>query len=292
MEKSFRPFIWRQGRRRLGRYMINQKNLPLISILMGVYYRQTELKGLRRSVESILSQSYTNFELLLCDDGSSQEAVHFLNQTAEKDRRVVLIRPGGALLLPTKLNCCLRLAKGTYIARMDDDDVAHPARLAKQMAFLLQNQEIDFVGCNVYLARQGEVVGKRQMPEFPVVRDFYMTQPYIHPALLFRREPLLAVNGYSESPHVILCEDYDLLLRLYAKGYRGANLQQFLLTYTIPDTAKGSRRMRHRWNEVVTRYNRFRELHVLSEAWPYVVKPLAVGLLPEDMLKCLKERRR
>ena len=66
------------------------------------------------------------------------------------------------------------------------------------------------------------------------------------------------------------------------------NLQENLLDYTLPQTAKGSRKMRHRWNETVTRYCRFRELGILPQALPYVIKPLAVGLLPEPVLRRLK----
>ena len=88
----------------------------------------------------------------------------------------------------------------------------------------------------------------------------------------------------------MLCEDYDLLLRLYEKGFRGANLQECLFDYTLPETAKGSRRMRHRWNEVVTRFQRFRALGRLPKALPYVVKPIVVGLLPEKFLEKVKGR--
>ena len=117
-----------------------------------------------------------------------------------------------------------------------------------------------------------------------------MTQPYLHPTLLFRREALEAVDGYSEERHCLLCEDYDLLLRLYAKGFTGRNLPERLLIYTLPPTAKGSRTMAHRWNETVTRWRRFRELGVLVRAWPYVLKPLVVGVLPEHLLRRIKER--
>ena len=118
-----------------------------------------------------------------------------------------------------------------------------------------------------------------------------MTQPYIHPTLMFRKEALDAVGGYSENKRQVLCEDYDLLLRLYVKGYRGMNLQEDLLEYTLPSTAKGNRKMCHRWNEAVTRWSRFRELGVLPRALPYVLKPLAVGLVPEFLLKGVKRQR-
>lgn len=262
---------------------------PMVSVIMGVYYRCPDTALLRRSVHSMLNQSVSGLELLVCDDGSCREASELLDQMAQGDSRLRLIRPGDAFTLPQKLNACLKEVHGRWVARMDDDDFSHSQRLECQIEYLEGHPEIDFVGCNVNLIRDGEKVGERHFPEYPTVRNFYMTQPYIHPALLFRRETLLRIGGYSEEKSVILCEDYDLLLRLYAAKSVGANLQKVLLDYTIPTTAKGKRRMRYRWNEVITRWRRFKELNVLARAWPFVIKPLAVGLMPEWLLKKVKQ---
>lgn len=264
---------------------------PLISVLMGVYYKREEMHLLKRSVESVLKQTFTDFELLICDDGSTEAAIACLNDLASRDGRVRLIRRGNLFSLPQKLNACLECSNGVYIARMDDDDFSHPERFAEQMSFLTEHPEIAFVGSNVNLWRDGAIVGQRILPEYPTVRDFYFVQPYIHPALMFRREALVAVDGYSEEKHAVLCEDYDLLLRMYAAGYQGANLQKCLLDYTIPATAKGNRKMKHRWNEAVTRWKRFKELRCFPSAIPYVVKPLVVGLVPERLLSYLKAKR-
>jgi glycosyltransferase EpsE len=262
---------------------------PLISVLMGVYYQRPDVALLVRSVNSILQQSVADFELLICDDGSNEIACAFLDETVRRDKRVKLVRPRNAFALAVKLNHCLTEARGQWIARMDDDDYSYPERFAKQLNYLQQHQEIAFVGCNVNLVCDGAVVGQRNFAEWPQVRDFYFKQPFIHPGLLFRREALEEVGGYSEAKRQLLCEDYDLLLRLYKAGYKGANLQETLLDYTVPATAKGSRKMKHRWNEAVTRYGRFKELGVLPGALPYVVKPLAVGLLPEFILRKMKK---
>lgn len=270
--------------------MSNEAN-PRISVLMGVRYRRSDLQLLRRAVQSVLDQTCAELELLICDGGSSPDACRLLDSFAAADSRVRLLRDAH---LPTdlahKLNACLNASSGAWIARMDDDDVSHPQRFARQLAYLNAHPEVSFVGCNACLYRNGASAGRRTLPERPTVRDFYWTQPYLHPALLFRREALLAVGGYSEKASCILCEDYDLLLRLYAAGYQGANLQDCLLDYTLPAAVKGSRTMRHRWNEAVTRFYRFRELGCLPGAWPYVVKPLAVGLLPGPVLERLKKR--
>ena len=260
----------------------------LISVLMGVRYHSSDTSLLARSVGSILAQSAAALELLVCDDGSSEPARRLLERIARQDCRLRLIRQGGLLELPAKLNACLRASAGSWIARMDDDDFASPLRFARQIAFLEAAPGIAFAGSNALLIRDGQPAGVRVFPEWPEVKDFFFSQPFLHPALMFRREALLAVGGYSEASHCLLCEDYDLLLRMYAMGFRGANIQENLLTYTLPHTVKGSRRMRHRWNEAVTRYYRFRELGVLPGALPYVVKPLAVGLIPEPLLRMLK----
>lgn len=270
--------------------MLTSQSEPLVSVVMGVYCRQRGQKLLKRAVDSILRQTYQNLELLICEQGFSGSAKVQLTEMIGQDSRIRLLHGREPGTLAQNLNDCLAVSKGRYIARMDDDDFSHPERLEKQLAYLETHPEIAFVGCNAFLMREGMRVGQRFLPEFPAVRDFCMIQPFLHPALVFRREVLEAADGYSEDRHCILCEDYDLLLRLYAKGFQGANIQDFLFDYTLPPTAKGNRKMSHRWNEAVTRYRRFGELGLLPGALPWVAKPLAVGLLPENVLSRLKKQ--
>lgn len=271
---------------------MQEAKIPLLSVVMGVLYRRDNLFLLRRSVDSILAQSFRDFELLICDDGSSAEAAGLLEKYAAEDRRVRLIREGKLSRLPEKLNRCISEARGSFIARMDDDDFSHSERFERQLSALEQDTSCAFVGCNVRLWRDGMVVGLRQLPMRPEVRDFLFVQPFVHPAMIFRAEALSAVGNYCTEDRCELCEDYDLLLRLYARGYRGMNLQEALLDYTCPQNPHGNRRMRHRWNETVTRYVRFRELRLLPRALPYVVKPLAVGIIPAPLLRMMKEAAR
>ena len=271
--------------------VLSERNQPIISVIMGVLYRRDSIFLLERAVQSILAQSFPDFELLICDDGSFDTAKNYLDTVAQKDVRLTLVRPGRCFSLPEKVNECLLVARGKYIARMDDDDYSHPDRFERQLAFLDAHLYVSFVGCNVDLYQDGTKVGKRNFPEYPSVKDFFWTQPYIHPSVMFRKECIEAVHGYSEDKRCILCEDYDLFLRLYAAGYTGANMQEVLFDYTVSSKAKGNAKMIHRWNEAVTRYRRFKELRVLPMAWPFVLKPLAVGLLPEKVLLKIKERQ-
>ena len=259
---------------------------PLVSVIMGTRYRREDTGLLERSVKSILDQTYRDIELLICSDGSTTEAMALLEQMAGRDRRIRMIEGRGCSDLAKKLNACFKAAQGRYIARMDDDDFSHADRLEKQVRFLEGNEDISFVGCNVALVQSGRYTGERRLPQRPTVEDFYFTQPYVHPALMFRREALEAVGGYSEDADCILCEDYDLLLRMYKAGLIGANIQEILFDYTVSDGS--NRRMCHRLNEAKTRYRRFRDLGKLPGAWPYVVKPIAVGLLPRRAVSLIR----
>lgn len=256
-------------------------------MIMGTRYTRSDISLLKRAVSSILDQTFPELELIICDAGSSGEARAYLERLT--DYRVRLVRDESCLDLASKLNLCLRNSRGRFIARMDDDDWSHPDRLEKEIRFLQENEDVAYVGCNVTLMQNGEKIGERHLPERPAVEDFYFTQPYIHPALLFRREALEAVGGYCENRECVLCEDYDLLLRLYKAGYAGANRQEILFDYTVSADPKGSRRMRHRINEMLTRYRRFKDLERLPQALPYVFKPLFVGLIPGPLLGKLKQ---
>ncbi len=263
---------------------------PLISVLMGVYYHKSSLKPLACAVHSILEQDWKNLELIVCDDGSSPAAQQCLKQLALEDTRLRLVRGQGKKLLPEKLNACLAVARGQWIARMDDDDLSYPQRFRYQMAFLEAHPEIDFVGCQVdYLMGNG--VTRSNFPTFPTPQDFFFSMPYIHPALLFRKRALEQAGGYDESPVCHLCEDYDLLLRLYQAGFQGANVSEVLFGYSLAGTELKKRTLSARWNEVRVRYRRFRALGLLPGALLYVIKPLAVGILPVGLLNTLRRWR-
>lgn len=265
-------------------------NAPKISVIMGVYYRSSNVETLRRSVLSILQQTVMEFEFLICDDGSSSEAMTELDRLAEMDSRIRLIREGELFTLPQKLNRCLEHSTGAFIARMDDDDWSYPERFERQLKVLNEHSDIAFVGSNVELWRDGEQTGERILPEYPGKEDFLFVQPFIHPSLMFRAEVFKNIR-YSEDKRCLLCEDYDLLLRLYGNHFYGMNIQDKLLRYTIADSGTRKRKFRHRVNECVTRFKRFRSLKMLPKAMPYVVKPIVVGLIPETLLDKIKRKR-
>lgn len=263
----------------------------LISVVMGVKYCRDELDTLRRAMDSVLCQTHTALEFIICEKNSTEAAKLLLQNYADNDRRVRLIDGSAAQNFSAQLNMCLNAARGEWIARMDDDDFSFPQRLEMQLSFLKSHEQFGFVGCNVGLVQDGREIGVQRFPQEPQVKDFLFSMPFIHPALMFRRSVLDDVQGYSELPRCNRCEDYDMLLRLYGKGIRGANIQTVYFSYSLPPLGITNRSFRDRVNEMKTRYCCFRQLGLLPKALPYVVKPVILWFMPKRLLARLKQKR-
>ena len=121
---------------------------PLISVLMGIYNCADTLE---EAVQCIINQTYTNWELIMCDDCSSDQTLEVAKQLAKKDKRIVVIRNKKNLTLAPTLNHCLKIAKGKYIARMDGDDLCAVDRFEKELNFLEEHPEYALVSCQMNL---------------------------------------------------------------------------------------------------------------------------------------------
>ena len=119
---------------------------PLVSVIMGIY---NTAKSLPDSIESILNQTYKNWELIMCDDCSTDNTFEVANFYAEKYSNIKVIKNEKNMRLAYSLNQCLKEAKGEYIARMDADDISMPFRFEKQVEFLNDNPEFMCVGSTI-----------------------------------------------------------------------------------------------------------------------------------------------
>src|ERR1700722_13846695 len=141
--------------------MTRNSQAPLVSILMPFYNAGD---GFRTALGSILAQTYEHWELLLCDDGSTDGSLALARSI--QDKRVVVWTDGQRKGLAARLNECIDRARGQFMARMDADDVSYPERLQKQIEFLASHQEIDLVGCQMLIfsdngGDNGAPLGKR-----------------------------------------------------------------------------------------------------------------------------------
>ena len=264
---------------------------PVVSILMGVH-RAKDFDCLRHSVQSILDQKYQKWELIIIDDGSrSPELSDVLRELSLLDDRIIVLDYKDNRGLAYALNYGLARARGRYIARQDDDDCSNSDRLSIQVKCLDANPDISIVGTNATLYDKDGTWGALKMPAFPTSNDFLWNSPFIHPSVMMRRNDLQSVGGYRVAKETIRCEDYDLFMRMYAAGFKGMNLQKKMYLYQSDRQLSKYRPMKRRIEESIVRAKGFKRLHLGLRAFPYVVKPLLLGLLPEFIYGYIQNRR-
>ena len=199
----------------------------LISIIMPVY--NTE-KYINESIDSVLSQTYGKYELIIIDDGSTDSTVAKILKY--KDKRIKLYKENHSGFIAS-LNKALAYAEGTYIARMDGDDIIDKDKLKIQIDFLKKNKEISLVGTNYYyISEKGITLTEKKMPEKNEEIEFMMpiVSSVNHGSMLTYKEVLNSVGGYSNKYY---CEDVVLFMKLLEKGYKMYNIQQPLYKYRL-----------------------------------------------------------
>lgn len=262
--------------------------MPTISVIMGVYNCKN-IELLNKSVDSILNQTVSDFEFLICNDGSSDRTLNELKKIAKKDSRIKILTYDNNVGLHHALNTCLKVATGEYIARQDDDDLSKPERLKNQLEFLNEHQEYAMVGTCADVFDDEGIWGEYIVPESPKKADFLWNNPFMHPTMMMRKTALVSGGGYREAKETRRCEDYDLFMRLYAKGYKGYNIQEKLYYYRIARDEKGKHRpMKYRVDEMIVRLRGYKDMNMLVKGIPYAFKPVLIGIIPRKILNRVK----
>ncbi len=258
-----------------------------ISVILPVYNGALHLD---LAIRSVLEQQDVDLRLYICDDASGDESWAVMQQWAERDKRIVCLRNEENLRAGGARNRCLAQARGRYIALMDADDYSHSERLKIQRAVLEGDRELSFVGTRGrYFHREpGDSSEDYWFVRQPEPKDFLMTLPYVHASLMFRREVLDAAGGYDAGKWARRSEDYELLLRLYANGCRGKNVDRPLYYIRLDDDTHRRRKYRYRVNECLVKWRGFARMGLMPRGIPYALKPLAVGLLPKGALEHIK----
>jgi len=216
-------------------------NPPTVSVVMSVYNGQ---RFLSEAVQSILGQSFSDFEFVIVDDGSTDKSSEILAQYMRRDGRIRVHRQtnkGRAL----SLNIGMELSKGRYIARMDADDVALPNRLAEQVDFMERHPEVGLLsGSYERINSDGRLMDTVRLPlgDDEIRSMMLHSNAMCHPAVMMKKEVAIACGGYrkvfSES------EDYDLWLRM-SERIQLANLEQPILRYRVHSKQASIVNLRH-----------------------------------------------
>lgn len=262
--------------------MANKK----ISVIMGIYNCASTLE---EAIESILDQTYNNWELIMCDDGSSDDTYNIAVQYRKKyGEKVIVLQNKCNMGLNYTLNRCLAEATGEYVARMDGDDISLPTRFEKEIGYLESHPEFAIVSTPMIFFDQNGDWGYSTQIENPQKKDFIRHSPvHCHAPCMIRREAYLSVGGYTVEERMLRFEDVNLWYKLYAKGYVGHNLAEPLYKMRDDKNAYHRRSLKSRMNGVYVTFRGFQLFQFPWYMYSYVlidfIKHLIKGIVPEKL---------
>lgn len=205
------------------------KNNPEISVVMSVYNSESYLK---ESVDSILNQTFTDFEFILTDDSSTDNSLAILEQYALKDKRITLLKNIQNSGLATNLNKMISISKGKYIARMDADDISLPERLQKQYDFMENKPDVGVYGTQITpFGSKAVKMHFAPLTHEEILASILFTNPMMHPTVMFRKS-IFTETGIRYNENLRTSQDLDLWFSLIRKT-RFGNSPEVLLKYRI-----------------------------------------------------------
>ena len=224
-------------------------NTPVLSVIMSVYNGESYLE---EAVESVLNQTFTDFELIIINDCSTDSTAEILEKLSQKDERIKVHTNEVNLKLPTSLNKAISLCRGKYILRMDSDDLCLPERLEKQYYFMENNKDIDLSSIRFLTLKNGVYssggCGGRIDNE-ALKTMLLVTNPILHPGVIAKKEIFEEMN-YDTS--LTCTEDLELWTRLALNGKKMAILPEYLLIYRLHDKQITSTTLERQHKEVLS----------------------------------------
>ncbi len=260
-----------------------------VSVLMGIYNCASTLP---QAVAAIQNQTYTNWELILCDDGSSDDTYSVAERLAAEDSRIVLLRNEHNLGLNQTLNNCLAAASGYYIARMDGDDDCLPERFEKQVALLDEQPKFQITSSPMLLFDENGEWGRTTLKEFPTPADVVEGTAISHAPAMLRKDCMEAVGGYTVDKRMLRVEDVNLWIKLYAAGYRCRNIQQPLYRMRNDKNAFNRRKYIYRVNSTYVRLQGCKLLQLGPKSYIKAFTPMIIGLVPASLRQAMRKKWR
>ena len=259
-----------------------------ISVLMGIYNCEAYLQ---QALDSLYGQTYQDFEIILCDDSSTDSTWEIASRNAAAHSNIVLLRNERNRGLNYTLNRCLECAKGEFCARMDGDDISLPDRFEKELRFLEAHPEYAIVSTPMQYFDAGGVFRTGKGGGEPKIADLPKGTPFCHAPAMVRREAYEAVGGYSVSDKLLRVEDYHLWIKMYSKGYKGYVLEEPLYMMRDDRNAVGRRTLKARLNEARVKAIAIRTFRLPVFNYLYCIKPIILVFLPSGIYSALRRRK-
>lgn len=210
-----------------------EKNIKNLSIIMTVYNGE---KYISQTIESILSQSYREFEFIIIDDGSTDDSFDISKEYSLQDNRIRLYRNKQNLWVVKTRNILLSKVSQDikYIAIIDADDIADLKRMKKQIDYLKSHIDISFLGSDIdIIDESGKIIWERIYPHthHEISKSIFQKSPLAQPAVMIRKSALDVIGQYDSDFE--RCQDYELWCRAFDRWYKIANLDQKLTKYRV-----------------------------------------------------------
>ncbi|MER2169274.1 MAG: glycosyltransferase [Psychrobacillus psychrodurans] len=264
-------------------------NNPRISVIMGIYNCENTLTI---SLSSLMEQTFQDFEVIMCDDGSVDNSYNIAKTFVDKyPKKFFLLKNEKNMGLNYTLNVCLKNIKGEYVARMDGDDISLPTRFEKQINFLDTNPNIGIVSSAMIFFDETGDFGRSIPILYPKLKDLIRGTPFAHAPCMVRREAYFSVNGYTVDKRLLRVEDYHLWTKMYAKGYRGYNIQEPLYKMRDDKNAVNRRSFKNRINEAYVKFLVIKMLNLPVWNMIFILRPIIIGLLPKKIYLLFHKKR-
>lgn len=203
---------------------------PKISVIMPNFNCE---KYIAEAIESILNQTFTDFEFIIIDDWSTDKSWEIIQEYAKKDERIIALKNEENLKICKTLNKWIEIAKWEYIARMDSDDISAHDRFEKQINFLDQNLDVWIVGWTMEIMDENwKIYSERKynLTDVEIRKKLFRYSPFCHPVVMIRKSILDKSWKYDEKQ--VFAEDYDLYFRIWQYS-KFANLEDKLIKYRM-----------------------------------------------------------
>ena len=260
--------------------------MPKICVLMGVYNCESTIE---ESIDSILNQTYTDWELIICNDGSSDNTVSIVEDYCQKYKgKIKLIRHSKNMGLNQTLNDCLDLASGKFIARMDGDDISLPKRFEKEIAEFDKDPNLAVVSCPmIYFDETGDWKTGTARNEYPSADQLVYGTIHPHAPCMVKTKVMKEVGGYSVNKKLLRVEDWHLWIKIYSAGYYGKNIAEPLYKMRDDSNASNRRKFKYRLNEAYVSRLAVKSFKLPKYKYIFSLRPIIVGLLPKFLYNYL-----
>lgn len=255
-----------------------------ISIIMGIYNCQDTLS---ESIDSIINQTYTNWEFIICDDKSTDNSYEIAKKYEQKfPDKIKLIKNEVNSGLAFSLNHCLEYVTGEYVARQDGDDISVENRLEILVEFLQRNKQYDLVGSKMISFDDRGINGLRGVNiQEPNKYTFNKSTPFCHATILARSYVYKNLKGYTVNKYTSRCEDVELWYRFFEKGYKGYNLEDALYMVRDDLNAYKRRSIKSYMYLIKVNFDGYRRLKMPLNKYIYLIKPLVSAIIPRSIMK-------